>query len=49
VTTHDRPEVFPDHLHPETLSVPETKDEAFELLLWLWLAETQKHSETKYC
>jgi hypothetical protein len=47
MTTHRRPEVFPEHLHPETLPVPETKGEAFELLLWLWLGETEKHSETE--
>jgi hypothetical protein len=47
VTTPKRPEVFPEHLHPETLPVPETKGEAFELLLWLWLEEAEKHSETE--
>jgi hypothetical protein len=40
------PEVFPEHLHPETLPVSETKGEAFELLLWLWLG-TKKRSETE--
>ena len=38
MTTHKRHDVFPDHLHPETLPVPETADEAFELLLWLALS-----------
>jgi len=38
MTTHANPEVFPDLLEPETLPVPETPNEAFELLLWLWLA-----------
>jgi hypothetical protein len=33
MTTHDRPEGFPEHLHLETLPVSETKGEAFELLL----------------
>jgi hypothetical protein len=47
MTTHDRPEVFPDHLEPEKLPVPETKDEAFELLLWLALGEANKSSETE--
>jgi hypothetical protein len=42
MTTHDRPEVFPDHLETEKLPVPETKDEAFELLLWLALADARK-------
>jgi hypothetical protein len=44
VTTHDRPEVFSDHLEPEKLPVPETKSEAFELLLWLALADTKKQA-----
>jgi len=35
MTTHSNPDVFPDHFHPETLPVPETEEEAFELLLWL--------------
>jgi hypothetical protein len=42
MTTHERPEVFPDHLEPEKLPVPETKGEAFELLLWLALADAKK-------
>ena len=37
MTTHKRPEVFTDHLEPSALPVPETREEAFELLLWLWL------------
>ena len=46
MTTHAHPEVFPDHLHPETLPVPETSDEAFELLLWLALGTPPKATGT---
>ena len=46
MTTHKRPDVFPVHLEPETLPVPETPEEAFELL-WLALADAEKRDVQK--
>jgi len=46
MTTYSNPDVFPDHLHAETLPVPETKEEAFELLLWLALGTAPEATDT---
>ena len=44
MTTHSRPDAFPEHLRPYLLPIPETPDEAFELLLLLELAFDEKTS-----